>query len=263
MFRIKRRAPVAPVSLPLPGIPRGRRCYAIGDVHGRLDLLRGAIAAIRADMADVTAAGPVERAYLVMLGDLIDRGPESRGVIEYLRTMDTDWITPVLLLGNHEEAMLAAYDGDLDWLRRWAGFGGSETVQSYGVPSVLLLKDDWRGYWQALRSAIPPEHIAFVRAFYDRFSLGDYLFVHAGVRPGVAVADQQPRDLRWIRDEFLTAADDFGAVVVHGHSISEEPELLANRIGIDTGAYRTGRLTILRLEGSERRIMEARSPADV
>jgi serine/threonine protein phosphatase 1 len=246
-----------PPSVPelAPTLPDGRRCYAIGDVHGRLDLLRIALAAVRSDLV----AHPIGRAFLVMLGDVIDRGPSSREVVELLRTADWSGITPVFLLGNHEEALLAAYDGDLAALQSWTGFGGAETAQSYGVPSVLLLRDDWQGYWQAVRAAIPAEHIDFLRGFYDQFALGDYLFVHAGVRPGTPVDRQDPRDLRWIRDEFLRSRDDFGKVVVHGHTVSEAPEFLPNRIGIDTGAYRTGMLTVLRLEGDEQRILDLKA----
>ena len=252
MLTFRRRSSArAIVGGPPPGLPPGRRVYAIGDVHGRSDLLRPAIDAVRADLS----AAPVERAFLVFLGDLIDRGPASREVLELLRAANWEGITPVFLLGNHEEAMIAAYDGDLGALRNWVGVGGAETAESYGVPPVLLLRDDWGGYWQAVRAAVPPEHVEFLRGFYDQFALGDYLFVHAGVRPGVPIERQDPRDLRWIRDEFLFCPDHHGKVVVHGHTIVDAPELLANRIGIDTGAYRTGRLTTLRLEGTEQRIL--------
>lgn len=250
---LRRRARPDPASAaPAPRLPAGRRCYAVGDVHGRLDLLRPALDGVFRDLR----AHPVERAFVVFLGDLVDRGPDSRGVVELLRTADWGPATPVFLAGNHEEAMLGSYDGDLEMLRSWVGFGGEETAESYGVPPVLLLKGDWRGYLAALRAAVPAEHVAFLRGFYDHFALGDYLFVHAGVRPGVPLDRQHPRDLRWIRDEFLGSADPFERVVVHGHTISAEPELLPNRIGIDTGAYRTGRLTVLRLEGAERRVLE-------
>jgi serine/threonine protein phosphatase 1 len=238
------RDKVEPASL-----PAGRRCYAVGDVHGRLDLLTEALDAIRADLE----THPIERAFVVFLGDLIDRGPASREIVEMLRTADWAGINPVFLLGNHEEALLASYDGDLDALRNWMGFGGAETAQSYGISPVLLLKGDWFGFHRALRAAIPAEHVEFIRGFYDQFGLGDYLFVHAGVRPGVDISRQDPRDLRWIRDEFLRSDADFGKVVVHGHTICEAPEERANRIGIDTGAYRTGHLTTLRLEGAARR----------
>lgn len=252
MLRFVRPRTVPPPSTArVASLPNGRRCYAVGDVHGRLDLLLPAIDAIRADLA----ACPVDRAFLVFLGDLIDRGPSSRDVVEHLRSEEWDGITPVFLLGNHEEALLAGYDGDLTALRAWVGFGGAETAESYGVPPVLLLRDDWQGYWQALRAAIPAEHVEFLRGFYDQFELGDYLFVHAGVRPGTPIDRQDPRDLRWIRDEFLLSREAFGKVVVHGHSISDAPELLANRIGIDTGAYRTGRLTVLRLQGEQRTVL--------
>ncbi len=248
-----RRRPIAqvPVVAPPPSLPPGRRVYAIGDVHGRLDLLHRAVDAALVDVA----TDPIERVYLVFLGDLIDRGPASREILELLSTRDWGGVIPVFLLGNHEEAMLAAYDGNRRLLRDWMGFGGAETAESYGVPSVLLLRDDWQGYWQALRAAVPADHVEFLRGFYDRFELGDYLFVHAGIRPGVPIEDQDPRDLRWIRDEFLLSRESHGKVVVHGHTVADRPELLHNRIGIDTGAYRTGLLTLLRLQDAEQRVM--------
>lgn len=253
MFGLKRGASArgCVASATVPQLPDGRRCYAVGDIHGRLDLLTETLGAISADLEQ----HPAERAFLVFLGDLIDRGPASCEVVETLRTADWSWIQPVFLLGNHEEALLASYDGDVDALRSWMGFGGAETAESYGVSPVLLLKGDWLGFQRALRAAIPAEHAEFIRGFYDQFALGDYLFVHAGVRPGIELARQDPRDLRWIRDEFLLSPADFGKVVVHGHTISEAPEQRANRIGIDTGAYRTGRLTTLRLDGVEQRFM--------
>ena len=254
MFQFRRQLTPPRVAIAPPAVPPGQRVYAIGDVHGRLDLLVPAIDAVRADMA----AAPAERAFLVFLGDLIDRGPASRQVVDLLRRADWSWITPVFLLGNHEEAMLAAYDGDLIALRDWTGFGGAETAESYGVSAV---HHDCRSYWQALRDAIPREHIAFLRSFRDRFTLGDYLFVHAGIRPGVPIDRQHPRDLRWIREEFLDCRDHHGKVIVHGHTIVDAPELLPNRIGIDTGAYRTSRLTKLRLEGGQQVILD-KPPAE-
>lgn len=258
MLKLRRARPDS-VSGPSrsPTLPAGRRCYAIGDIHGRLDLLLAALDAIRADLA----RDPAERTFVVFLGDLIDRGPSSAQVVEHLRGTDWGALTPVFLAGNHEEAMLASYDGDMAMLRSWVGFGGAETAESYGVSPVLLLRDDWQGYWQALRAAIPAEHVEFLRGFYDQFALGDYLFVHAGVRPGLPLEQQSPRDLRWIREEFLDSKADFGKVVVHGHTISDTPELLSNRIGIDTGAYRTDRLTVLRLQGTEQRVLPSRPAA--
>lgn len=247
-----RRSHATPAAaVPPPSVPADRRCYAVGDIHGRVDLLTQTLATVRADMA----AQPVERAFLVFLGDLIDRGPASREVVEMLRVADWDWITPVFLQGNHEEAMIASYEGDVDALRSWVGFGGAETLESYGVPAVTLLKGAWHEYLEAMRAAVPADHIAFLRSFYDQFVLGDYLFVHAGIRPGVPLDQQKPRDLRWIRAEFLLSPAHHGKVVVHGHTIALEPQLLPNRIGIDTGAYDTGRLTTLRLQGTEQRIL--------
>jgi serine/threonine protein phosphatase 1 len=228
----------------------GTRVYAVGDVHGCLQELERLLAVIAQDQG--TSIGT---SYLVFIGDLIDRGPDSAGVIERLMSGALPCDRQLFIMGNHEEAMLDACGGDMEPLQGWLAYGGRETLQSYGVDrsDTYRLGSD---ILRRIREAVPAEHIGFIQSFEDRVRLGDYLFVHAGVRPGIPIEQQDSYDLRWIRSEFLDDGDtDHGAVVVHGHTISDEPEVRANRIGIDTGCFASGRLTALVLEGSERRFL--------
>jgi serine/threonine protein phosphatase 1 len=235
-------------------IPAGRAVYAIGDVHGRLDLLDDLLARIRRD-AD---RHPADKARsLVFLGDYIDRGSESRGVIERLLADPLPGFGTVRLMGNHEEAMLAFLDGESDGLD-WLSFGGLETLMSYGVPlrSLPRTGEAVEALRLALTEAVPPSHVKFVRACALHHSVGDYLFVHAGVRPGIPLDRQTSTDLMWIRDDFLRARAPLpGRVVVHGHTICDLPQNLGHRINIDTGAFVSGRLTSLALRGGERRFL--------
>lgn len=231
-------------------LPDGYRVYAIGDVHGRRDLLEQLLARIAAERA----AAPRRRDQIVFLGDLIDRGPESRGVIDLLLAAQGELPDPVFLAGNHEEMLLAILGGAAQHLPDWLRHGGVECVQSYGVDPLLLESGDMAAVAH-LRAAIPEAHIDFLRAMRDSFRLGAYLFVHAGVRPGVPLESQAPRDLRWIRQSFLESDADFGAMVVHGHTVVARPEMRPNRIGIDTGAYASGVLTALCIDGGERRFL--------
>lgn len=234
---------------PLPAIPAGERIYAMGDVHGRLDLLQALIAAIEADDQLRGAA----QTTVILLGDLIDRGPDSAGVVSSVQ----DWSQRRrvrVLLGNHEEMFLAALDSDAV-LRNFLRYGGRETVLSY--------LDDHESYHRAtlpetralMYRAIPAAQLDFIRGFEDMIAVGDYLFVHAGIRPGVPLDQQQAEDLRWIRDPFLSHPEPFGPVVVHGHTIFTEPDVGPNRIGLDTGAYRTGQLTAMGFEDTRRWII--------
>ena len=218
----------------------GRRVYAVGDVHGCLDALRTLHAMIAADLAE----RPVERALLIHLGDLIDRGPDSAGVVELLSAGAAPaGITEVVnLLGNHEAMLLAALEPGakesvpLQWLVN----GGADALLSWGVP-----RKTEPARWAAL---LPPAHMAFLRRLVPRHQEGGYLFVHAGIRPKVPIAAQQLPDLLWIREPFLSSKADHGAVVVHGHTPAAEPDVRANRIGIDTGAVMAGKLTCAVLE---------------
>jgi serine/threonine protein phosphatase 1 len=226
----------------------GARAYAVGDVHGRLDLLERLLAMIEADIA----ARPRKRNFVVFLGDLIDRGPASAGVIERLRTWRPDGVRPVFLAGNHEEVMLNVLAGQEDILPSWLKFGGAECLESYGMDVEALKRLDEKSAIAKIRAAVPPAHRDFLEGFGDTFRFGDYLFVHAGIRPGVAIEEQHVKDLRWIRQPFLGDAKEHGFVVVHGHTICDRVEERPNRIGIDTGAYTTGNLTALGVEEGER-----------
>ena len=226
--------------------------YAIGDIHGRLDLLQKLEAMIERDAAGIDAS----RRLIVCLGDFIDRGDDSYGVIEHLLQDALDTFERICLMGNHESYLLRFFD-DSSVAAAWIANGGCETLSSYGVPPPAGFDIDGVSVnLQAeLRARVPQSHVAFLRSLVPSHREGDYLFVHAGVRPGVPIDRQDPEDLMWIREEFLSDRREFGAVVVHGHSIRTEPENLANRIGVDTGAYDTGRLTCAVLWGSERRFL--------
>ena len=237
---------------PRPQVPAGQRVYAVGDVHGRLDLLLPLLARIRDDIAARDDADN----HVVLLGDLVDRGPYSAETIEYAACHLPSFATFHVLMGNHEEAMLRALDPAEDRSENfWLKFGGYETLASYGVP-VAALGEDLPSA-EMLRRYIPERHRRFLESLPDTVRFGDYVLVHAGVRPGVALEAQSSDDMRWIRYEFLSHRGDLGACIIHGHSISEEPDVQPNRIGIDTGAYSSGVLTALGLEGERRWLLRA------
>ncbi len=236
---------------PATAVPAGERIYAVGDIHGRLDLLRALIPAIEADDA---ARGPAQTC-VVLLGDLVDRGPDSAGVIAAARAWGQ--LRRVrILLGNHEEMMLRALDSD-ELMRHFLRFGGRETILSYLSEPDTYHRADLAGVRALMQAAIPEDDLEFIRSFEDSIAIGDYLFVHAGVHPDNALDEQSTSDLRWIREPFLSHPRSFGPVVVHGHTITDKPEVRHNRIGLDTGAYRSGRLTALGLQGSIRWLIEA------
>ncbi len=228
-----------------PAGPSGKRAYAIGDVHGCDELLDGLLDLIAADEERLSTC---EETYIVFLGDLIDRGPHSAQVIERLRTTDWDYVKPVFLMGNHEEMLLRVLGGESEIVHDWLFYGGYQCAQSYGVEIGSLPTMAPIDVVELLRDAIPPSHIAFMEGFVDSFKFGDYLFVHAGIRPGVPIERQTLQDLRWIREGFLDVARDDGLVVVHGHTIVDAPRLEDGRIGIDTGAYSGGPLSAVRIE---------------
>ncbi|KQN22950.1 serine/threonine protein phosphatase [Sphingomonas sp. Leaf33] len=227
--------------------PAGKRLYAVGDIHGRLDLLDDLLGRIEDDIL----ARPIGTAAVVFLGDLIDRGPDSAGVVERLRTLVRFPAKSLFLLGNHEEVLLRVLDAEAGLAYDWLGFGGDACVESYGVSAATLQAMDEQRIADVLREAIPTAHVDFLKTFGDTFTFGDYLFVHAGIRPGLPIAEQQPKDLRWIRAPFLNDTHDHGCMVVHGHTISDGIDRRPNRIGIDTGAYRTGVLTAAVIEESD------------
>lgn len=233
-------------------VPRGLRVYAIGDVHGRLDLLDRMLDQIDADGA--TAPDLVK--HIVYLGDYVDRGPHSSGVIERLAAGPPPGFGAIPLKGNHEASMLEFLE-DIRIGPNWLTYGGTATLASYHVPPPHADSppEDLTHAQEMLRRALPPTHRAFLESLRTSVTIGDYVFVHAGVRPGVPLDRQREDDLLWIREDFLRSTADHGKMVVHGHTISAEPEVRANRIGIDTGAFATHRLTCLVLEGTERRFL--------
>lgn len=231
-----------------PSGARGHRAYVVGDIHGRLDLLEELLGRIHADLD----ARKPRKTLLVFVGDLIDRGPSSAQVVERLRTYRREGVRPVFLLGNHEEVLLRILGGETSLIPSWLRFGGAQCLQSYGVDPLSLSAESDPQRVETIRAAIPAEHVEFLNQFVDTCRFGDYLFVHAGVRPGVPLDEQSQSDLRWIREPFLLDETDHGFVVVHGHTISAEVEERPNRIGIDTGAFATGVLTALGIEGTER-----------
>ncbi len=233
-------------------VPRGMRVYAVGDIHGRLDLLDQLLGQIGRD-ADTA---PELLKYLVFLGDYVDRGPQSAQVIERLATGLSPVFGTVFLRGNHED-ILQAFLTDLAVAPGWLTYGGDATLASYGIPAPApdsppehLLEAQHR-----LNAALPRHHRAFLSGLRSHLTIGDYHFVHAGIRPGVPLDRQDDADRLWIRNEFLESRVEHGKTIVHGHTIAAEPELRANRIGIDTGAYATNRLTALVLEGADQRFL--------
>lgn len=243
MFRslFGRREP-APPERPDPRIPDGLRVYAIGDVHGRADLLDRMAGLIAQDMA----ASDRCHAYTVCLGDYVDRGLQSSSVLERLSSGQFP-TSLVPLLGNHEATLLSFLE-DANVLSSWRAFGGLETLFSYGVRVDNIATQDPGRIRREFLGQLPAAHRDFLAALETHHRVGDYFFCHAGVRPGIPLDRQQRDDLLWIREPFLESPADHGAVVVHGHTPVEQPVLRRNRIGIDTGAYATGRLTCLRLE---------------
>jgi len=237
-----------------PAGPRGYRAYVVGDIHGRIDLLEHLLAKIHADLQH----RPSPKTLLVFVGDLVDRGPSSAQVIERLRCYRRDGIKPVFLLGNHEEVLLRIVAGDSSVVDSWLKFGGLQCLQSYGVTLARIRGRSAEQVVELVQATVPKEHVEFLESFVDSCRFGDYLFVHAGIRPGIDVDQQSQSDLRWIREPFLFDERDYGFVVVHGHTITDEVEERPNRIGIDTGAYRSGVLTALVIEGTERWLIDTR-----
>jgi serine/threonine protein phosphatase 1 len=239
----------------------GRLVYAVGDIHGHLDLLDAMLKVIAKDAA---AQAPTTRPAIVFVGDYIDRGPASAAVIDRMIALKavSDAQTGVevrTLMGNHEQTLLSFLDSP-EAGPAWMEFGGGETLASYGVsrPASRNDVDGWAAAQQAFCQVFPPRHWAFFNALELSATYGDYLFVHAGVRPGVALDQQDPEDLMWIRGDFLSRPHGLGHVVVHGHTPEEEPFIGPDRINIDTGAYATGVLTAVRLSDQPPVVLQAR-----
>lgn len=235
-----------------------RRVYAIGDIHGCDDLLASLLRTIDRE----NEAGG-RKPLLVFLGDYVDRGPDSLGVIERLSQIRADQPEARFLCGNHEETMLR-FLSDFDSGLAWTSYGGRETMLSYGVtpPQDKNDLEGWRRAQRALKAAIPDTHMKFLWGLEDRVEVGDYLFVHAGVRPDRPLNAQTAHDLRWIREPFLSHGRRLAKIIVHGHTPETEPYSDERRIGVDTWAYHTGVLTAVELDGESRRFIQVRRGGD-
>lgn len=249
MIRLFSRARAAQAASSPPSVGDDGIVYAIGDIHGRADLLAQLVDRIDADWH---ARAPCKPLTLILLGDLVDRGPDSAGVIAIATGLRDRYSDVRFIMGNHEEMFLAAARGDVRAARYFLRYGGRATLSSYGLAADIAdgISDADAAAW--MLAHIPRAHVDFVDTMGNQVAIGDYLFVHAGIRPGVALDQQSVHDLRWIRDPFLNSDDPLPVCVVHGHSIHDTPHIGQSRIGIDTGAYATGALTALGLAGTDR-----------
>jgi serine/threonine protein phosphatase 1 len=233
-------------------LARGERAYAIGDVHGRQDLLEELLSLIQQD----NASRPAARTKIIILGDIVDRGPQSADVVDRLMRYARSNARFIVLKGNHEQVMLAALAGQTQAINAWLRLGGAATLRSWGVPEPMLQDAVPRVLVREALQRIPKAVLKWMGRCPISHLSGDIFFVHAGIRPGIEIAKQKPTDMMWIRDDFLQCQALHPKRIVHGHSILERgPDVRPNRIGIDTGAYRTGRLTALGLEDDEHWIL--------
>ncbi|MCF3936541.1 serine/threonine protein phosphatase [Acuticoccus sp. M5D2P5] len=224
-------------------MPEDHRVYAIGDIHGRLDLLHKMQQAIAVDIAE----NPVGRVTEIFLGDYVDRGEASNEVIAFLSGPQPSGRERICLTGNHEDALLASLE-DTEALSRWLSYGASATIRSYGVEPGDF-RDDPPALQAAFRAALPADHLAFLRGLPVHHQIGDVFFVHAGIRPGIPIDQQRREDMIWIRDDFLRSREPLPVHVVHGHTPVDYPDHRTYRTNIDTGAVYGGALTAAVIEG--------------
>jgi serine/threonine protein phosphatase 1 len=259
LFSKRRKKATEPIA---PAFTPGARMYCIGDIHGRADLLQELHHIILADCEGYQGARKV-----IYLGDYVDRGESSKQVIDMLLSDSLPGFEPVFLRGNHEQAMMDFIKYPVSAVN-WLQFGGLATLLSYRVGiqrpplSRRVDEEELQEIADRLRQSLPEAHLAFLEATQLSHQEGSYFFAHAGIRPGTALEDQHPDDLLWIRRAFIDHQDPHPRIVVHGHTPVDEAELLPNRIGIDTGAYYSGVLTCLVLEGDQQRLLQTGTQAD-
>ncbi|MBK3665311.1 serine/threonine protein phosphatase [Bradyrhizobium diazoefficiens] len=239
MSRTRPRLPVHK-----PQLPEGVRIYAISDIHGCAHLLQPMLRVIDADVARSRPPYAIE----IFMGDYIDRGPDTRATLDILIERSRRG-NAVFLKGNHEAFLVKVFE-DPSLFEDWLRVGGAQTLMSYGLAPPDLTRDEPETILRNLMRVMPMEHLQFLDNLRLSFTCGDFFFVHAGVRPGVPLAEQRERDLLWIRDEFLRSDERFGKYIVHGHTPVRNAEFLENRVNIDTGAYATGNLTLMSIQGS-------------
>lgn len=250
-LRLFRASPGPPAPGNLPRVPAGERYYVIGDIHGRLDLFDAMIDAIEADDAGCCPADTT----VVMLGDLIDRGPDSAGVIRRARAW-CEQRRVCILMGNHEEMFLQSFE-DIEVLRHFLKHGGRETILSFGIKRKKFNELSLKQLFRQMPRIVPETDRAFLASFEGMMIAGDYAFVHAGIDPAVPLSEQKRADMLWIRERFLRHRGPFEKIIVHGHTIFDKVEDRGHRIGVDTGAFRSGVLSALVLHGESRRVIQS------
>jgi serine/threonine protein phosphatase 1 len=230
-------------------IPEGVRVYAVGDIHGRVDLLRKLHTMIRADVGERRNNAPPRHTIVIYLGDYLDRGDQSPQVFDLLLDDPVTEATVFHLRGNHEQKVLEFLEST-EIGPDWIFWGGDATLRSYGVDieDPRFGQSGWPWIQEEFRDRLPARHRTFLENTQSSHAVGDYFFVHAGVRPDVSLSEQSPKDMLWIRGEFLDSVQDFGKRIVHGHTIVDQVTVLPNRIAVDTGAWRSNRLSCLVLE---------------
>ncbi|WP_371396488.1 metallophosphoesterase family protein [Fretibacter rubidus] len=237
----RRKAAAAVSNTVAPSGPNNAIGFMIGDVHGCFDALQELLMKIE----DERRAHPERDADIIFLGDLMDRGPASKEVIAFLKDYNPDFANVHFIMGNHEEVMLQVLSGDTDAMMSWFQFGGKTCARSYGVESLGAVLMDPDRVISDIQRAVPEDHLEFIRGFKDYHMFGDFMCVHAGIKPGVALTEQSAADMRWIRKRFLDYKKPHPHMIVHGHSVVEAAEILPNRIAVDTGACHGGPLTAL------------------
>jgi serine/threonine protein phosphatase 1 len=232
--------------------------YAVGDIHGCHDKLVVACRAISAD-----TGVPQGKKLAVFLGDYVDRGMQSKAVLNYISNSANFDFDCLFLCGNHDEAFLA-FCRNPERQLSWLDLGGRETLMSYGIDADHMLNSSGgiASLSEAVAQVIPTRHLEFIDGLPVLAKIGKYVFVHAGIRPGVSISQQNDRDLMWIREPFLTRGPELDVTVIHGHTVTEEPVFGRDRIGIDTGAYESGRLTVMRMVATEISFLALASPRD-
>lgn len=242
---------------PAPSI--GGQAYMIGDIHGCYNQMVDLLMRIQQDIRE----RPEQNTHIIFLGDLIDRGPDSAKVIDFLINYSPEYADVSFLMGNHEEVFLSVMKGDIKSLTAWMEFGGRSCLRSYKVENLGLIHADPARLMRETLEKVPKAHIDFITGFEDYIVKGPYLCVHAGIAPGIALSNQKSRDMRWIREKFLNYRKPHDHIVVHGHTIVEDPVVLSNRIAIDTGAYSGGPITALRVDDEGTAFLQSKKNSDL
>lgn len=252
MLRLFRKNQMRPQNA--PSGPEGQRAYVIGDIHGCFSAMKDFLAQIEADNQELKAS----KTSLIFLGDLIDCGPESKSVLEFLCHYRPDFAEIVYITGNHEECFSAILSGQPQLMYPWFESGGRDTARSYGVENLGHIHIDVKPLYNQLRNKVPQSHIDFLSIFKDYHVFGDYLCVHAGIKPKTPLEKQKPKDMHWIRSPFINYKKSHSHIVVHGHTVIESAKHFGNRIAIDTGAGKGGRLSAVCLEDETVRFMSVK-----